>query len=322
MSSDSPVFHDPDGRRWRRVKRTYFFLAVSVTALAAVFIASVLANPVLPSFNLRQLDLLPRASDIKPKAPNLPANPSEQKAKKAQAELQRELAKIKHIVPGKRRNQLAIVPPPTILPTPISPTSRPLSIGFYINWDDSSYESLKRNINQLDWVIPAWIRLQDTDATNTNPIASDLPNGIDALNLIRTTRPQITILPMVQNIGDEKFDGAMLARAISDEPHRQQLISGLLSFVQSNKFGGVCIDFEEPPVSAQSNLLKFMQELHTTFQSNGLLVAQALPYADTSWNYKAFNAATDYSILMAYDQHWAGKEAGPVAAQPWFEQTL
>src|SRR6476620_3835560 len=129
MATDSPVFHDPDGRRWRRVKRTYLFLAVVVTALAAVFIASVLANPALPTFNLRQLSSLPRVADLKPKAPNIPANPSEQKAKKAQAELQRELAKIKQIVPGKRRWQLPIVPPPASLPTPIIPTSRPLSIG-------------------------------------------------------------------------------------------------------------------------------------------------------------------------------------------------
>ena len=321
-SAESPVFHDPEGRRWRRVKRTYLFLAVVVTALAAVFIASVLANPALPTFNLRQLSSLPRVADLKPKAPNIPANPSEQKAKKAQAELQRELAKIKQIVPGKRRWQLPIVPPPASLPTPIIPTSRPLSIGFYINWDDSSYESLKRNLNQLDWVIPAWIHLQDVNSNNSNPIASDLQDGIDALDLIRTTRPQMTILPMVQNIKDEKFDGAQLARQISDENHRQQLINALMTFVQANKFGGVCVDFEEPPTSAQSNLLKFMQELHATFKANGLLVAQALPFSDPSWDYKAYNAATDYSILMAYDQHWAGKEAGPVAAQSWFEETL
>jgi hypothetical protein len=156
MATDSPVFHDPHGRRWRRVKRTYLFLAVVVTGLAIVFIASVLANPVLPSFNLRQLNGLPRTADLKPKAPNIPANPSEQKAKKAQAELQRALATVKNIVPGKRRTHLAVVPPPVTLPAPVTPTSRPLSIGFYINWDESSYESLKRNLDHLDWVVPAW----------------------------------------------------------------------------------------------------------------------------------------------------------------------
>ena len=65
-----------------------------------------------------------------------------------------------------------------------------------------------------------------------------------------------------------------------------------------------------------------MQELHTTFAANRLLVTQAVPFADPAWNYKDYNAASDYSILMAYDQHWAGKEAGPVAAQSWFEENF
>jgi spore germination protein YaaH len=145
--------------------------------------------------------------------------------------------------------------------TPIIPTSRPLSIGFYVNWDDSSYESLKRNLDHLDWIIPAWVTIQDITPTNPNPIVSDLQNGVEALNLIRDTRPQVTILPMVQNVSNEKFDGDLLGRMVSDESHRQQLIKALLNFVQSNKFGGVCIDFEEPPATAQSNLLTFMQEL-------------------------------------------------------------
>src|SRR6185503_7845691 len=188
MPLDSPVFHDPEGRRWRRVKRTYLFLAVLVTALAAVFIASVLANPVLPSFNLRQLASLPRTADLKPKAPNIPANPSEQKAKKAQAELARALAKTKRIVPGKRGSQLAVVPPPATLPAPVIPTSRPLSIGFYINWDESSYESLKRNLDHLDWVIPEWVHLQDPTSDHPSQIVTDI--HVPALNWIRETRPQ------------------------------------------------------------------------------------------------------------------------------------
>lgn len=321
-TADSPVFHDPEGRRWRRVKRTWLFLAVIATGVAVVFIASVLANPVLPTFNLRQLDILPKTADLKPKAPNLPTNPAEQRAKKAQADLQRETAKLKHITPGKRRSQLPIVPAPVQIPTPVIATSRPISIAFYINWDDSSYESLKRNLDHLDWVIPGWLRLQETNANNSNPLISDMQNGVEALNLIRVTRPQITILPMVQNITNEKFDGALLARMVADENHRRQLIDALLNFVQSNNFGGVCIDLEEPPPSAQANLLTFMQELHTAFVANKLIVTQAVPFADAEWNYKAYNAATDYSILMAYDQHWAGKEAGPVAAQSWFEETL
>jgi cellulose synthase/poly-beta-1,6-N-acetylglucosamine synthase-like glycosyltransferase/peptidoglycan/xylan/chitin deacetylase (PgdA/CDA1 family)/spore germination protein YaaH len=318
-SSESPVFHDPEGRRWRRVRRTWLALAILVTALAGIFIASVLANPALPRFNLRPVAGLPRPVDLKPRAPNIPANPSEQKARRSEAELQHALANTKRIVPGKRRSQISIVPPPPSIPTPIVPSSRPLSIGFYINWDDSSYESLKRNLDHLDWVIPEWAHLQNSP-DGSQPLVTDV--HVPALNWIRETRPQVRILPMVQNLVDEKFDGQLLARSIADESHRQGLVNALLSFVQDNKFGGVCVDFEEPPQDSQTNLLTFIQELHGAFAAQNLLVVQSVPFADPDWKYKEFGLATDYLVLMAYDQHWAGSDAGPVAAQDWFEQNL
>jgi peptidoglycan-N-acetylglucosamine deacetylase len=318
-TTHSPVFHDPGGRRWRRVRRTWLALSVLVTALAIVFIASVLANPVLPSFNLKAIASLPNSADLKPKRPNLPTNPSERKAVKAQAELQHALAKTQYVVPGRRRAHLAVVPPPPTVPAPVVPTTRPLSVGFFINWDESSYESLKRNLDHLDWVVAEWSHLQNA-SEGSNPLATDV--HIPALNWIRLTRPQTRIIPMVQNLIDEKWQSDLLGRTIADEPHRQLLINSLTSFVQDNKFAGICVDFEEPPTSSQANLVTFMQELHSAFAAKGLLVVQAVPFADSEWDYKAYSAASDYLILMAYDQHWTGSDAGPVAGQDWFEQHL
>ncbi|HEV8168436.1 MAG TPA: glycosyltransferase [Pyrinomonadaceae bacterium] len=313
---ESPVFHDPHGRRWRRVRRIWLALSVVVTGLAIIFIASVFANPILPRINLRQIPSLPNSTDLKPKAPNLPANPSERKARKAQVELQHALATTKYVAPGKRRSRIPVVPPPPTVPVPIVPTTRPLSVGFFINWDESSYESLKRNLDHLDWVVGEWSHLQE----GANPLATDI--HIPALNWIRLTRPEVRIVPMVQNVFNEKWQGDLLARTIADEPHRQNLIRSLTSFVEDNKFAGLCVDFEEPPPSAQANLLTFMEELHAAFAAKNLLVVQAVPFDDPDWNYKAYSAANDYLILMAYDQHWTGSDAGPVAAQDWFEQKL
>jgi peptidoglycan-N-acetylglucosamine deacetylase len=321
-SAESPVFHDPHGRRWRRVRRTWFALAVVVTGLAVIFIASVLANPALPSFRLRQLASLPRTADLKPKRPNVPTNPSEQKAKKAQAELQHALAATKRIVPGKHASQIPIVPAPPTIPAPIVPTARPLSIGFYINWDESSYESLKRNLDHLDWVIGEWSHLQNSP---DSPLATEMKADAThmALNWIRETRPQVRVLPMVQNMLDEKFDSALLSQAIATEPARRRLIDELTNFVQENKFAGICIDFEEPTKETQPNLLLFMQELHAAFAPKGWIVVQAVPFADSDWNYKAYAATADYLMLMAYDEHWAtSKELGPVAGQDWYEKNL
>ena len=317
-SADSPVFYDPAGRRWRRVRRTWLALAVLVTLVSAIFIASMLINPVLPFIDIRPVASLPHTADIKPKSLSVPANPSQQKAKKAQAELQHALATTKRIVPGKRASEIAPVPPPPILP-PAVPTSRPLSIGFYINWDESSLVSLERNLDHLDWVIAEWSHLQPDD-TSENPLVTDV--DVFALNYIRQTKPQVRVIAMVQNLIDEKWNPGILAKNIADEPSRQRLIGALTTFVEGNKFGGVCVDFEEPPASSQANLLIFMQELHDVFKPKGLTVMQAVPFDDPDWNYKSYAGISDYLMLMAYDQHWAGSDAGPIASQSWFEQHL
>ena len=267
-------------------------------------------KPRLPGFNLKEL---------KPKAPKIPANPIERKAQKAQADLQRALAKTKYVPPARRRSHIAVVPPPLTVPAPVAPTTRPLSVGFFVNWDESSYESLKRNMDHLDWVIGEWSHLRD-GPDGSNPLVTDV--YVPAVNSIRLTRPEVRILPMIQNVLNEKWQGDLVARWVGDEPHRQTLINSLSSFVQDNKFAGICVDFEEPPEEAQGNLLTFMQELHTAFAAKGLLVVQSVPFDDPDWNYPAYSAATDYLIVMAYDQHWTGSDAGPVAAQDWFEQNL
>lgn len=316
----SPVFYDPRGRRWRRVRRTYLAVGIAVTAITAVFIASVLANPLLPRLNLRQLQNLPQSYRIKPQPPAILLNAREGQAKKAQDLLQKELAKTR-VIPARRSELTPILPPPatTPLPAPASFNSKQLAIGFYINWDESSYASLERNLDHLDWVVAQWTHLVDSQ-NGSSPLGIEL--DAKALNLIRERRPQTSIIPMVQNLSDEKWENAVLARAVGDEDSRQRLVAALSQFVEQNKFAGICVDFEEPTNEIQPNLLKFMQELHAAFQPHGWVVVQAVPFDDAEWNYREYSAATDYLMLMAYDEHWAGKTAGSVASQDWYENTL
>lgn len=318
-----PVFYDPHGRRWQRVRTIWLALAVIITILAAIFIASVLANPLLPRLNLRPVASLPHATDAKPMPTAPPATPREQKARRAERALRTAL-KTTRIVPARRPSQMAITPPPVLppavqTPQPSASAIKPLSIGFYVNWDDSSYPSLKRNLDQLDWVVPEWVRLRDA-AGNDNPLVLDIDPR--ALDYIRQTRPQTPIIPLIQNYKDEQWNAGILTRAISDEPARQRLIGALSSFVAENRFGGVCIDFEEVPLASQANLLLFMQELHAAFQPHGWIVTESVPFDNPDWNYKAYADATDYLMLMAYDQHWSISEPGAVSGQDWYERVL
>jgi peptidoglycan-N-acetylglucosamine deacetylase len=215
-SGNSPVFYDPGGRRWRRVRRTWMALAVLVTCLAGVFIASVLINPALPSLNIRPVASLPHSADLKPQPPNPPANPAEKRLKRAEAVLQHALRNAKRVVPSRRPAETIAAPAP-VLPPPAVPSTRPLSIGFYINWDESSLASLERNIDHLDWVITEWSHLEDH--ADGNPLSTDIHTP--ALNFIRQTHPQVRIIPMVQNLTDEKWDSQIIARNVADEPSRR-----------------------------------------------------------------------------------------------------
>ncbi|PYS82153.1 MAG: polysaccharide deacetylase [Acidobacteria bacterium] len=381
---ESQVFYDPRGRRWKRVRRTWLALAVAATALAAVFIVSVLVNPILPQLNLRQYARSSRSADATPTPTPPPLTRAEEKAQRAADELKKTLRTTK-VIPARRPSQMQVTPPPAqaqavtqadapsaqtqkadapdaqtqqpaaqtkqadaqaqvvtpasarpasqqtddaqaqpaqtsgaqaLAPAPPVPAGRPLAVGFYVNWDDSSYASLKSNINELDWLVPEWIRLQDGD----DPLARDIDPK--ALDLVRRERPAMPILPLVQNYRNEQWNPQLLARTVATEESRQRLIGALLKTVDENKFRGVTIDLEEVPASSQSNLYKFMQELHAAFQPRGLLVAQAVPFDNPDWNYRAYADTADYLMLMAYDQHWASSAPGSVAAENWFDQLL
>ena len=218
--------------------------------------------------------------------------------------------------PGGGPSKLASRPAPERRAVP-QPLGRPLAIGFYVNWDDTSYASLKKNINKLDWLVPEWVRLSDDGA---NPLVLDFDQK--AIELVRNEKPSMAILPLVQNYKNEKWNSAILARWVASEDARQNLIRALLDMVTKNNFGGVTLDLEEIPASEQKNLFLFVQELHAEFQQRGLIVAEAVPFDNSDWDYRAYSEATDYLMLMAYDQHWATGQPGAVAGQDWFDSIL
>lgn len=299
-----PIFYDPSERRHLYMRRIGFALAVAVTVLAAVFSASVILNPALPRLNLPAAMGLATTTDIKPAVPQFVATRRAQQAAQAQTALHKALRKAR----AEAKPTLAALTPRT--------TARPQALGFYVNWDDSSYQSLKRHLSQLDQLVPEWLRLQ----AGAQPLLPEL--DAHALELIHRERPDLPIIPMIHNSQDGKWEPQTLAAQIADEAARTRLVNALTNFVEQQHFQGVCIDFEEVPSGSQKHLLTFMQQLHAAFKTHNWTVMQAVPFDDEEWDYPAFAAANDYLMLMAYDEHWAESNAGSIAGQPWYEATL
>ena len=120
------VFHDPTGRRARRANLGVGLLISLAALVVAAFFATLAFAPRLPNLTMKDPQVL-QALHVE----------SAHRLKGA---------------PGWRR-----IPRPG--KAAAGGRARPLSVGFYVSWDESSRVSLKRHIDQLDVVSPQWVLL-------------------------------------------------------------------------------------------------------------------------------------------------------------------
>jgi cellulose synthase/poly-beta-1,6-N-acetylglucosamine synthase-like glycosyltransferase/peptidoglycan/xylan/chitin deacetylase (PgdA/CDA1 family) len=298
-----PIFFDPTKRRSVILGYLGWTISVVSTVVLLLFVASLL--------------ILPSAT----------APPIDPPHKRVAVAATNDIAQRRELLPAARRLaeaaranvQTATMPKATnrqLLAARGRANSRPLSIGFYVTWDDSSFASLQAALPKLDWVVPSWLEL-------TGPELA-LKTGVDkrSVELLAKQKSRPSVLPMLQNATDGKWDGPGLGRLLADPAKRQARIDSLVAFLKDNAAQGLVVDFEEVPKDAHGNMLAFLRELHTAFAPHGWLVAIAAPFDDPDWSYRSYAAATDYQILMAYDEHFEEGTPGAIAAQPWFVDTL
>ena len=280
-----PIFHDPSGQRWRWISSASVALGIAITALLASFAISISGAPLRGVLSIKPAQGLLKAINIDT----------------AEAKIfDKHLAKSSIATYKKLAH----------------PSSPPLSIGFYVNWDDSSYASLAKNIHQLDWLIPEWLHLNAGD----EPLKYDIDKKVIAL--VKSKNPSLKIFPLINNFDKNDWQTEPLTHWMHKAESRTLLINKLTNFVQGNGFDGITIDFENVPKTSQVDLLTFMSELHKVFAARGWRVVQSVPVGDPDWNLPRFAQVTDDLILMAYDQHYNSGQPGPVAAQDWFEDTI
>jgi cellulose synthase/poly-beta-1,6-N-acetylglucosamine synthase-like glycosyltransferase/peptidoglycan/xylan/chitin deacetylase (PgdA/CDA1 family)/spore germination protein YaaH len=315
-----PIFFDPTGKRARVLQGLAWVLG-ALSALVMVVFAAILLivhRPVDASFDQQ---LASHASIRCAWAPTCSAAHAITVTTAADPELLKSASMLAAELREKERALRTHPQAETVdrHPVPVAlrgSNTRSLSIGFYVNWDDNSYPALKRALPHLDWVIPAWLNL-DGPAMELKPDVDDR-----ALKYIQATRPNIPILPMIQNAVEGKWDGAGLAKLLADPSARAARLNDIVTFLETNKFQGLTIDFEEVPPKAQNDLRAFLTEMSQAFTAHGLAIVLAVPFNDDSWPYASYAAIVDYMLLMGYDQHWDGGSAGSVAGQDWFEDTL
>jgi cellulose synthase/poly-beta-1,6-N-acetylglucosamine synthase-like glycosyltransferase/peptidoglycan/xylan/chitin deacetylase (PgdA/CDA1 family)/spore germination protein YaaH len=308
-NTTTPIFFDPSARRWWRFKRIAQGVAAVLSGIFAILIISITINPALPSIGLPPARVFPQVHHLAPPQPTRFLNRSDRRFERTKRKLRTALT---GPVTTKARTETSA--------RSVS-TSPSTLIGFYVNWDDTSFTSLKQNLNQLDVLMPEWLHLTSADGT----VASDDPGKqAQVLAYLHDRRPQLPIVPLINNFSATQmdWDGKGLAAMLANAAARARVITALLQFVHDNGCAGVNIDFEAIPDSAQGNLKTFMRELFTQFHPAGLEVSQSVPFDDPAFDYRGLAAWTDYFVLMAYDEHWSSSRPGAIASQSWYQAAL
>jgi cellulose synthase/poly-beta-1,6-N-acetylglucosamine synthase-like glycosyltransferase/peptidoglycan/xylan/chitin deacetylase (PgdA/CDA1 family)/spore germination protein YaaH len=308
--TEKPIFFDASGRRASRISIAGRVLALLVAVVAAAFVTSLVVEP-----NASSPTLPGRLSAINPA--ELVRRAFDPAMMNAAARLAQEARAERARLVRAWRVQRANVAKAHSSPAALRPFSnRPLTIGFYLSTDELGYPDLKREAAKLDWFVPAWMNLRGGQLA--------LAHSVDkrALAAIAHAKPNIAILPLVQNASNAVWNGPGLAELLADPLRRHILVRGIVGYLAANKFQGTVVDFEGLPENAYPDLRAFLAEMKQAFTPHGWLIVVASPFDDDNWPYSDFAKLADYTLLMAYDEHDDTGKAGSVAGQSWFEENL
>lgn len=281
---DRPIFHDPSGKRERRAKLVLGIVASAVAALVAGFVATLAFAPHLPDAPLKDPRVLTALHQDTPRK------------------------RVKATEAWRR------VPRPKTAPN--GTAVRPLSVGFYVAWDEDSRESLRRNIDKLDVVSPQWVTIEGSKGDLS---VTDDPQGVAQ---IAAAPNHPAVLPLVHNSANAAFDGPLADALLADPLARRKLIDNLAALAQRKGYGGYVFDFEALSPKGLAAYPQFLDEARAVLKPAGREVWVTAPFDDEGWPMARLQQASDTLVLMAYDQHYAGGEPGPNAGQDWYEAQL
>ena len=186
--------------------------------------------------------------------------------------------------------------------------------AFYVAWDPQSLFSLKKNIANLNLVIPEWFFI--------DPKADTVRTDMDPAGYEVMKKSGVPIMPILSNNFDREFRSDALSRILHDPKKRKTVIDNVLNQCLQHHFIGVNIDFEDINENSDEYLIQFIKEMAQTFHAKGLLVTQDIMPFNNDYNVSELAKYNDYLFLMAYDEHSSDGKPGPISSQKWIEAAV
>jgi spore germination protein YaaH len=202
----------------------------------------------------------------------------------------------------------------------------PLQHFYYVN-DASALQSLEQNGDQIDLVSPLWFSVNR---------AGKLESTLDVRVVEWAAANNVALMPVLVNKG---FDAETAHQFLSDPQLTEDLIVTLLKIAAFRRFTGIQLDFENIPAGDRDAYTAFARSLSHALHNLRMQMSVAvmsptgakqqangggweMSSHSQAFNYFELGAEADLISLMAYDQHTAPDDPGPIAGLPWVEACI
>lgn len=180
---------------------------------------------------------------------------------------------------------------------------------------NSTLSTLMANTQGVNVVAPTWFALTDNDGNYVSYGSQNYVNLAHDMGL--------QVWAVVDNFNQgTNVDSAVLFAKTSV---RKKLIASLMEEVQNLGLDGLNLDIEGIKSSAGPQYVQFIRELSVACRNAGIILSVdnyvPMPY-NSFYNWAEQGRVVDYYIIMAYDEHYAGGEAGSVSSISYVENGI
>ncbi len=170
--------------------------------------------------------------------------------------------------------------------------------------------SASKGVNVIS---PTWYSLSDNAGNFTNISSASYVNTAHQMGL--------EVWGLVDNFSAEVDTGTVVGVMTS----RSNLVRGLIQAALDCGLDGINVDFEQVKESAGEGYIEFVRELSIYCRANGLVLSvdNYVPREYSAHYHRAEQGVfADYVIIMGYDEHWGGGNAGSVASIDFVENGI
>ncbi len=170
----------------------------------------------------------------------------------------------------------------------------------------------------MNVIVPTWFNITDNDGNYTSLASKDYVDKAHALGL--------QVWAMFDNIStEESVKNVDSSKLFSSTTTRKKLIEDLMKEADTYGFDGFNLDFESLKSSAGPHYVQFIREMSASCRQKGLVLSvdDYVPTVYSAfYNRKEQGIVADYVIVMGYDEHFAGGDAGSVASLSYVENGI